>query len=56
MENEPLQIVGVDRIDGDRVVVGLSDGTDAHITLEQILILAPAESRHSDSELDSFDL
>ena len=47
MENV-LEIVGVDREDGDGVIVEFSDGTTARYTVEELIELRPVRTRSAE--------
>jgi len=44
-DEKQLHIVGVDQLNGDRVVVEFSDDTEATFTLNQLLSLLPDRVR-----------
>jgi len=45
MKRKPPQIVSLDRIDGDRIIVGLSDRTGWVLTLAALLKMFPERQR-----------
>ena len=52
MSNEKqLRIVSVDQLNGDRVVIALSDDTEATFTLDQLLTLLPDRSRPEERKI-----
>jgi len=44
-DEKQLHIVGIDQLNGDRVVVEFSDDTEATFTLDQLLSLLPDRAR-----------
>ena len=51
--NRPLEIVGIDRRNGDRVLVEYSDNSTATYTREQLATLTPSCVEKSEGPLDT---